>query len=219
MLSKADRVHRPRLTEPRLCQTETVVRRRSSRPWVVPPPHAPALSPVASLRQSPIHFLFLVKLCCPPLLLYRYSALLSTTPMRSRRCFSRSHRVTRVPPFSLSEAVLKPQLQASVGTLKTGYHVYKLQVKMKDKTDAHACVSRGSHLLAQGSSGAVTCLVTPAPATRLEAAPGPLRASWPRLLAQDSSEATTCPLGSIPRLLAQDNSEAATCLVGGSCGL
>jgi hypothetical protein len=148
MLSKADCVHRPRLMEPRLCQTETAVRRRSCRPRVVPPPHAPALSPVASLRQSSIHFLFLVKLCCPPLLLCRCSALLSTTPMRSRRCFSRSHRVARAPPFSLSESVLKPQLQASVGTLKIGYHVYKLQVKMKDKTDAHARVSRGSHLLA-----------------------------------------------------------------------
>jgi hypothetical protein len=38
--------------------------------------------------------------------------------------------------------------------------------KMKDKTSAHACVSRDTHLLAQGSSEAVTCLVAPAPTTR-----------------------------------------------------
>jgi hypothetical protein len=38
--------------------------------------------------------------------------------------------------------------------------------KMKGKTCAHARVSYGSHLLAQGCSRAITCLVAPAPATR-----------------------------------------------------
>jgi hypothetical protein len=54
--------------------------------------------------------------------------------------------------------------------------------KLKDKTDAHARVSRGFCLLAQSSSGATTCLVTPAPATR----------------ACGSSRSVTCPVASTP---------------------
>jgi hypothetical protein len=44
-------------------------------------------------------------------------------------------------------------------------------------------VSRGSssRLLAQGSSGAATCLVAPTPASRLRAAPEPPRVSWLQL--------------------------------------
>jgi hypothetical protein len=54
--------------------------------------------------------------------------------------------------------------------------------KMKDKTGAHARMSRGSHLLAQGSSRAATCLIAPAPATR----------------ARGNSETATCPVASAP---------------------
>jgi hypothetical protein len=54
--------------------------------------------------------------------------------------------------------------------------------KMKDKTGAHARVPRSSHLLAQGSSGAATCLIASAPSTR----------------AHDSSGAATCPVAPAP---------------------
>jgi hypothetical protein len=72
--------------------------------------------------------------------------------------------------------------------------------KMKGKTGEHAGVSRGSSLLAQGSSGAAMCLVALAPATRARGSsgtamclaalapvsghrtvPGPPRASWLQL--------------------------------------
>jgi hypothetical protein len=53
---------------------------------------------------------------------------------------------------------------------------------MKGKTGAHARVSRGTRPLARGSSGAVTCLVALAPATR----------------ARDSSETTTCLVALAP---------------------
>jgi hypothetical protein len=56
----------------------------------------------------------------------------------------------------------------------------------------------GSHLLAQGSSKAATCLMAPAPATK----------------PQGSSRTATCPLGSSSHFLAHGSSGAATCPVG-----
>jgi hypothetical protein len=54
--------------------------------------------------------------------------------------------------------------------------------KMKGKAGAHACVSRNFRLLAQGSSGASTCLMAPAPAIR----------------AHGSSGTATCPVALAP---------------------
>jgi hypothetical protein len=93
--------------------------------------------------------------------------------------------------------------------------VYKLRVKIKDKMDAYAHVpvapapgsgelqSRhvphgpGSRLLAQGSSRAVTYLMTLAPATRPEVAPGPSRA--PRAPAHVSWLRAALELPRVPR--------------------
>jgi hypothetical protein len=102
-----------------------------------------------------------------------------------------------------SPATSRLRATVPVGTLKTGYPAYNLQVKTKYKTSAHGHVSCGSHLLAHGSSGTATCPVASAPATR----------------AQDSSGTTICPLGISSRFLAQDSSKAATCPVGWSYGL
>jgi hypothetical protein len=91
--------------------------------------------------------------------------------------------------------------------------------KMKDKTGAHARMSRGSHLLAQGSSGAATCLIAPAPATRARGssgtatcpvapapiswhreAPGPSRASWLQLPPPGPVATLGLPCAPWPRL-------------------
>jgi hypothetical protein len=91
--------------------------------------------------------------------------------------------------------------------------------KTKGKTGAHARVSHDSRLLAQGSSGAVTCLVAPAPATRVRSssgtatcpvapspvswhrtAPGPPRASWLQLPPPGPAAALGPPRAPGPRL-------------------
>jgi hypothetical protein len=54
--------------------------------------------------------------------------------------------------------------------------------KMKDKMGAHAQMSRGSHILAQGSSGAAMCLVALAPTT----------------MARGSCRTTTCSMAAAP---------------------
>jgi hypothetical protein len=109
-----------------------------------------------------------------------------------------------------------------VGTLKTGYLVYKFQVtmctsfksKMKGKTDAHTRVSRGSRLLAQSSFGDAMCLQLPPP--RPSAAPEPPHACvsrGSRLLTQGSSRAATCLMTPAPTTRARGSSGTATCHV------
>jgi hypothetical protein len=60
----------------------------------------------------------------------------------------------------------------------------------------HVSCGSSSHLLSQGSFGAATCPVAPAPASWLGAAPEPprVRGFSSRLLAQGSSGAATCPM-------------------------
>jgi hypothetical protein len=83
--------------------------------------HLSSLSTAAhGLSSKPIHFLLLVKLCCPPLLLCCRSALLSATPTRSRRCSSPSHRPSRRSCASFLLERSHPQAAApSIAEAKT----------------------------------------------------------------------------------------------------
>jgi hypothetical protein len=100
----------------------------------------------------------------------------------------------RVPVPSLWLAFPLPALSVPC---RSDTPTYKIQVKIKDKTDVCACMSQGpgSCHPAQGSSGGSTCP----------------RGSGFGLPSQGSSGAATCRLGSSTRLLAQGSSGAATC--------
>jgi hypothetical protein len=80
-------------------------------------------------------------------------------------------------------------------------------------TRAHVSRGSSSHLLAQGSSGAATCPVAPAPASWLRAALEPPRVSWLQLLPPSLGQLQShiVSYGSSSRLLTQGNSKAATC--------
>jgi hypothetical protein len=110
--------------------------------------------------------------------------------------------------------------------------------KTIDKTGTHVRVSRGSHLLAHGSSEATTCLVAPAPSTRARGSSGiatcPV-APTPGIgqlrdhrvscgsssRHQDSRQLQNrhMPRGPGSHLLAQDSSGTAMCPVGRSYGM
>jgi hypothetical protein len=78
---------------------------------------------------------------------------------------------------------------------------------MKGKMGAHAHVSRGSHLLAQGRSGAATCLVAPAPATRARGSSG--TATYPVAPVPVSGHRTALGLPCTPWLQLQPPGTAA----------
>jgi hypothetical protein len=87
--------------------------------------------------------------------------------------------------------------------------------KMKDKTGAHAQMSRGSHILAQGSSGATMCLVAPAPTTMAHGSSGTTTCSMAAAPAPGTGQLwdRACIMAPAPATRAHGSSETAMCSV------
>jgi hypothetical protein len=109
--------------------------------------------------------------------------------------------------------------RVTVGTLKTGYP--RVQAPSQDeRQDGRTCPR--VMWLPSPDTGQLWSRYVPRGSSSRHQAPGQLwdrhmpRDLGSRLLAQDSSEAATCPLSSSSssRLLAQDSSEVATCPLG-----